>query len=108
MNLIYIITITLMITTTLNIVIQVVSGLLDERKLFKEKGESFPKWTYSYTVAPQVVFLVICTVILNLSVPNYVFTLSSVIVVALILYVIFLISSSIGTLIVALLQKRDK
>ena len=41
MNLIYIITITLMITTTLNIVIQVVSGLLDERKLFKEKGKAF-------------------------------------------------------------------
>lgn len=108
MGLVHIITIALLITTTLNILIQVVSGLIDERKMFKETGESFPKWTYSYTVVPQIIFIIGCTVILSIPVMSVPYTVTDVISVTAVIYILFLLCTALGNLIVALLQKRDK
>lgn len=107
MELIHLITIVLLITTTLNILIQVVSGLIDEREMFKKTGESFPKWTYSYTIVPQIIFIIGCIIVLNIPVMVLPFTLGNIISVTGIVYILFILCSGLGNFIVALIQKRD-
>ena len=108
MELINIIIYVLLFVTTVNTAVQVITGLIEERKAFQRTGESFPKWTYSYTIVPQLVFIIVGCIVLRVPTTPLSFTFYHVIWVTLGAYILYIISTLLGNLIVALLQKRDK
>lgn len=108
MELINIIIYVLLFVTTVNIAVQVITGLIEERKAFQRTGESFPKWTYSYTIVPQLVFIIVGCIVLKIPTASLSFTFNNVIWVTVGAYILYTISTLLGNLIVALLQKRDK
>ena len=108
MELINIIIYVLLFVTTVNTAVQVLTGLIEERKAFQRTGESFPKWTYSYTIVPQLVFIIVGCIVLKIPTISLSFALNNVIWVTAGAYILYIISTLLGNLIVALLQKRDK
>lgn len=108
MELINIIIYVLLSVTTVNTAVQVITGLIEERKAFQRTGETFPKWTYSYTIVPQLVFIIVGCIVLKIPTIPLSFTFNNVIWVTVGAYILYTISTLLGNLIVALLQKRDK
>lgn len=108
MELINIIIYVLLSVTTVNTAVQVITGLIEERKAFQRTGETFPKWTYSYTILPQLVFIIVGCIVLKIPTTPLSFTFNNVIWVTVGAYILYTISTLLGNLIVALLQKRDK
>lgn len=108
MELINIIIYVLLFVTTVNTAVQVTTGLIEERKAFQRTGETFPKWTYSYTIVPQLVFIIVGCIVLKIPTIPLLFTFINVIWVTAGAYILYTLSTLLGNLIVALLQKRDK
>ena len=108
MELINIIIYVLLFVTTVNTAVQVITGLIEERKAFQRTGETFPKWTYSYTIVPQLIFIIVGCIVLKIPTTPLSFTFSNVIWVTVGAYILYIVSTLLGNLIVALLQKRDK
>lgn len=108
MELINIIIYVLLFVTTVNTAVQVTTGLIDERKAFQRTGETFPKWTYSYTIVPQLVFIIVGCIVLKIPTTPLSFTFNNVIWVTVGAYILYTVCTLLGNLIVALLQKRDK
>lgn len=108
MELINIIIYVLLFVTTVNTAVQVTTGLIGERKAFQRTGETFPKWTYSYTIVPQLVFIIVGCIVLKIPTTPLSFTFNNVIWITVGAYILYTICTLLGNLIVALLQKRDK
>lgn len=108
MELINIIIYVLLFVTTVNTAVQVITGLIEERKAFQRTGETFPKWTYSYTIVPQFIFIIVGCIVLKIPTTPLSFTFINVIWVTVGAYILYIVSTLLGNLIVALLQKRDK
>lgn len=108
MELINIIIYVLLFVTTVNTAVQVITGLIEERKAFQRTGETFPKWTYSYTMVPQLIFIIVGCIVLKIPTTPLSFTFINVIWVTVGAYILYIVSTLLGNLIVALLQKRDK
>lgn len=108
MELINIIIYVLLFVTTVNTAVQVTTGLIGERKAFQRTGETFPKWTYSYTIVPQLVFIIVGCIVLKIPTTPLSFTFNNVIWVTVGAYILYTVCTLLGNLIVALLQKRDK
>lgn len=108
MELINIIIYVLLFVTTVNTAVQVTTGLIEERKAFQRTGETFPKWTYSYTIVPQLIFIIVGCIVLKIPTTPLSFTFNNVVWVTVGAYILYTICTLLGNLIVALLQKRDK
>ena len=99
-----VIILTFLTITTLDTIIKVVNTLIDERKLYKQSGQSAPPYTYLSVIVPQTMF--ICVGIIMLVTVNHL--VINVWLSILIVYLIYLLTMALGAMLITILKSREE